>query len=379
MTQDLPPTLPKERGPTLWLLALAMGGCGLACYLTWLHYYVYGNTDYQKLTCDMSTRLDCGAVISSEWSEIQGVPIAAAAAGVMLGIAIVNIAFRGRFRANGVLVGAIASWLSLAASLVFLAIMLVSIQHWCIYCLALDAVITCLAVGYLFSWRRLQRRPGWWGTMAAVAIMLVSLSGTVWYTQRKLDSHWHQINARAIATILASQPRNTKLDFSLAPVTIDVYTDYSCPNCRKAINVIKKVASIYGDKVRIEYRRFPLDRSCNTWYSTTVYPTSCRAARVGIWARDAGRYDAVADELHAAGKSMENVLKKYEAMPEVQAGMEKAAVELSEELRQARQAGVSSVPTCFVNGHRFEGPRPLPVWRGVIDELLRRQAKGEKP
>src|SRR5262245_15252154 len=44
-----------------------------------------------------------------------------------------------------------------------------------------------------------------------------------------------------------------------APVTIVEFSDYQCPYCRQAEDVLARISAEYGERVRVIYRDFPLD------------------------------------------------------------------------------------------------------------------------
>lgn len=153
-----------------------------------------------------------------------------------------------------------------------------------------------------------------------------------------------------------------------APVTVVEFTDYQCPYCHRAQNVVDQLLSRYGGKLRFVHRDFPLDG----------HPGAVPAARAARCAGEQGRFWEYHHGLMTApGLLDEQDLKARAARLALQAGpfascvastRHDAAIRASFE--QGESLGVTGTPAYFVNGRMLSGARPLEDFTEVIDAEL---------
>ena len=77
-----------------------------------------------------------------------------------------------------------------------------------------------------------------------------------------------------------------------APVTIIEFSDFHCPYCKKVQPTLSRILSEYGDRVRLAYRDFPLDR---------LHPSARKAAEAARCSNDQGKFWEFHDKLYARG------------------------------------------------------------------------------
>jgi len=360
--------------PSRTLLWTCGTGLVLSLYLARMHYYLYGHATYHKFLCDVSALFDCSYVVSSPWSEVlPGIPVAGPAAGLFLGLLLLNVLFRGSQAGPGLAAGCLLSVAAVVVCLVYLGIMVLVIRHGCLLCLALDAIVLWTAGLYLWNFERWQvfRGTGLLEAIGGLALVAVCLAGTTMTLKLLLQRTLHQQVADMIAAIEYTTP--TPLPFaasSAAPVTLYVFSDLQCPACREGFGTLLKVQEIYGPKLHVVYKNYPLDWACNPHLPRASHPGSCAAARVAISAGLRGRYAAVAGQLIATSGDLAATLTRLEADPQIRAGLEPATAVLAADIQDGTTVGVERLPTYFLNGRKIEGPQPLPVWTAVLDELL---------
>jgi len=155
-----------------------------------------------------------------------------------------------------------------------------------------------------------------------------------------------------------------------APVTIIEYSDFQCPFCSRGAATLRAVAAKYGDRVRIEFRHFPLP----------VHPDAAKAAEAAMCASEQGMFWEMHDSLFAnqkAGFSRDS-LKRYAT----DVGLDRAqfdtcvdsgrhSSDVEKSVEAATRAGVSSTPTFFINGRYESGALPLEPFSAIVDEELR--------
>lgn len=139
-----------------------------------------------------------------------------------------------------------------------------------------------------------------------------------------------------------------------APVTIIEYSDYLCPYCQKAEEVVAKVLARHQGKVRFVHRDFLLGR-----------PRSMAVAKAALCAGEKGKFwEYRRDLLTTSGDWSDADLASRAVRLGVDARdfraclasdrHEKAVLSASEE---GQKLGVSGTPTFFVNGRRMTGVR----------------------
>ncbi len=143
-----------------------------------------------------------------------------------------------------------------------------------------------------------------------------------------------------------------------AKITLVEFADYQCPHCKDAGPVVKKLLEQYGEQVRLVFRDFPINQS---GISRTI-------AEAAVCADQQGMYWP----FHELAFSRQAYLKSVTAeMLATELGMNidalnsclktgKAQAQVAASADEARELGVSSTPTFFVNG------RPLPHSHGDL-------------
>jgi protein-disulfide isomerase len=161
-----------------------------------------------------------------------------------------------------------------------------------------------------------------------------------------------------------------------AKVTIVEYSDFECPFCSKAYQIIEtQVLKEYGDKVRLIYKNFPLS-NIHPWAGKAALATACarRQSADGFWKM----YDFWFQNQESI--TPENLKEKADSVI-TSAGLDVAAFDTcldagaAADLVKADQAeaealGVGSTPTFFVNGRKLEGAMPYEDFKTALDEAL---------
>jgi len=141
-----------------------------------------------------------------------------------------------------------------------------------------------------------------------------------------------------------------------AKVTIVEFSDFQCPYCTKANKTLKQLSAIYGDKIKIVYKHYPL---------TSIHPVAPKAAEASICAQNQGmdKFWALHDEMfdNARGLSLGIIKDQAKAL-----GLDvekfnscltsgKYASQVSADLKEGTSLGVASTPAFFINGRFIKG------------------------
>lgn len=176
------------------------------------------------------------------------------------------------------------------------------------------------------------------------------------------------------------RPKASPLDFKLdgepswgspdAPITVVEYADFQCYYCGKARERLSELKKIYGKKLRIVYKHFPLPNH------TEARP----AAEASMCVNEQGSdkfwkfYDIVYDNQKAwtkddfkdyAKKSGADVAKFEECF-----NSKKYAAHVDASLAEGQRLGINSTPSFFVNSQLVKGAQPIAEFREIIDESV---------
>src|SRR5262249_13602391 len=131
-----------------------------------------------------------------------------------------------------------------------------------------------------------------------------------------------------------------------APITLMEFSDFQCPACRRGVPAVKRLQQLYGDKLRLVFRDFPL----------AMHRYAAKAAEAGRCAGEQGHFWPMHDRLFAGTASLDVPdLKQHAAALGLDqrrfdecldSGRFEAAVR--RDVAAGRRAGVAGTPTFFV-------------------------------
>lgn len=142
-----------------------------------------------------------------------------------------------------------------------------------------------------------------------------------------------------------------------AEVVLVKHSDFQCPACAAAAPVVDSILETYGDQVRFEYKHFPL---------VSIHPLAIPAARATEAAGQQGEFFAMHDllfENQQAWSSAPNptaIFISYAEqigldVPTFRRHMSASLIDdhVQAEFNVARELGLSSTPTFFLNGEQL--------------------------
>lgn len=376
---------------TLPVLALAVAGLGVSIWIQAIHSRLSADVDYASF-CNVNATINCDVVLSSPYASFLGWSVAAWAIVYYL----VVIAF-----AAGAMVSARASGRQTVATSIFvlaiwgllfsvyMALVAFAVLHTvCLMCSALYLVSIGLFVA---AWRlrsvfrTMGRRHS--GARPPQDRLVLLLSGAAVVALIAIGS-WEAFGrgARAVdATDVArlrpqfyrwyfEQPlvadppdggRNSR-GSQQAPVTIVEFSDFQCSHCAALHQSLDDVVHRMGGKVRVVFRHFPLDRSCNPNVPTHVHPSACLAAVAAECAGDQGKFWPYHNLLFANqdALSREFLIRYAERLGIDVArftaclGSAEAQGRVRQDTEEGTRLGLDSTPTLFINGRTIKGALP---------------------
>jgi protein-disulfide isomerase len=153
-----------------------------------------------------------------------------------------------------------------------------------------------------------------------------------------------------------------------AKVTIVEFSDFQCPYCSRAAEVVHKIRERYGDKVRFVFRQFPLP----------MHQEAFLAAEAALVAHQQGKFWEFHDLLFANQRELgRDALEKYAKqinmnVPELERALDARAQKsrVDADLSLGEGVFVQGTPTVFINGKRVPNPTEFEPVAKMIDEAL---------
>lgn len=172
------------------------------------------------------------------------------------------------------------------------------------------------------------------------------------------------LRPKTVEVGLGSRPALGKAD---AAITIVEFSDYECPFCKRAEPTVAEVRKLYGDKVRIAYRDYPLPFHQNARPASEA--AHCAAEQGKFWEyheKLMATDDLTADSFKALAKTTGLDEKKFAEC----IAADRFAAEIDKDMADGEAAGVKGTPAFFINGRMIDGAQPLEKFQEIIDEEL---------
>lgn len=153
-----------------------------------------------------------------------------------------------------------------------------------------------------------------------------------------------------------------------APVQVVLFSDFQCPYCKEAKNLVEKIVAVYGEKVRVVFRDYPLQS----------HEKAFKAAEAGHCADQQGKFWEMhdlmftnQDKLAPEGlKSLARQIGLDGAKFDACLDGGSMAETVKNHFQAGEDAGVDATPAFFINGRPVAGAVPFEELRKVIDKEL---------
>lgn len=151
-------------------------------------------------------------------------------------------------------------------------------------------------------------------------------------------------------------------------LVIEEFTDYRCPRCRTAHRKVRRLLSMFPDRIRIVYRHLPMDPTCNDTAEKPFHDRACELARIAVCAGRQGRFWEAHDfllqnaEFVCGSKRCAAAVARRLDLDEdaFDCCMKNPATEaaVAGDLADARELGIRLTPTYRVAGRLYEKALP---------------------
>ena len=366
-------------------VVIALAGLALAASLSWLHLEIEASGGTYTSFCNVNQTVNCDRVLASSFAKLLGVPVANLA---LLAYGALALAMLAAARSSGL---SRERFLRLAAfgaigAVIYSAYMaLVSffvLETLCLMCSGLYLVALSLLGVIAATAARLSAASGRPPiTAAAVATATVAslvgvgavaalswpvtidrgLSAEEIRTDRAAFYQW--FTELPVERVPATTERGNAAGVADAPVTIVEFFDFECGFCKRNHELLKDLLERRPGEVRVVYRHFPLDPSCNEAIPAPIHARACRAAEAAECAGRQGRFSDMADAMFQRQRQLfesnlariaENLGLNMDDFRRCMAESE-ALEDVIDDCREGQRLEIASTPTMFFNGRRIEG------------------------
>jgi protein-disulfide isomerase len=203
---------------------------------------------------------------------------------------------------------------------------------------------------------------------------------------KQLSSHMTEVITELKNMEQANQPLSPELRAALvrdpaatfgpanAKVEIVQFSDFQCPYCAKAADVVHQIKAKYGDRVKFVFRQFPL----------TMHPRARDAAEAALAAGSQGKFWEFHDLLFKNQQQLgrANLEEHAKAAGLDVAAFKKALDEhkygpaIDADLKLGADVKVQGTPSMFVNGARVSDPASFAPVAEMIESALSGQTPG---
>ncbi|GBF49941.1 vitamin K epoxide reductase family protein [Leptospira ryugenii] len=170
-----------------------------------------------------------------------------------------------------------------------------------------------------------------------------------------------------------------------APIVIVKFADFNCGHCMHTSHILQKVLAEYDGMVRVIYKNFPLDGSCNRLVGEPrPGATSCIAAAAAICANKQGKFEAMYHGLyentekgvaHTASSVLNLASLNGINTAQLKSCMSSSETQnlLNKEIDSAEKLDIKATPSLFINDKRIESGTPNPEFlKALIERLIKK-------
>lgn len=341
--------------------------------------------------CKPSARINCDYVLASRWAKIGPLPSAAVGLVYFLSlgswftfVGLPNAAGRRWHRVPMLLcaVGMIAS--------AYFVIVMSSLPVWCTWCLGVHGVNAVLCVVCIMAAQpagaAVAEQPAYpsaaraWGVIGGTAGASLLMASLIFGFQMQVTARRFQLehlkatnnadyilwrHSQSSRHEIALRPNEFAIGRADAPHVVVAYTDFECSACAGFHRYAARLTNLFPDAVRIVFRHFPLDRTCNSHSAESMHVFACEAARaaeaarsVGSWENTYRYHQLVFDN---AARLAERPYSEFALAANLNPAKWDAAFkgedvsnQITADVESAHSLGVEGTPAIFLDGRRLE-------------------------
>jgi len=373
---------------SLLVIALAVLGIGVSVAIDRIHDRLALDHSYTSF-CNVNSSVNCDVVLGSRYALLFGVPVSRwailfyAASIALAGAVMRTSSATARTALSNLLVVQQIWGVLFSAYLAYIAVAV--LQTVCLMCgaLYLIGIGLFVAAWWLRSGVRVVGRRQRQNTArvdrlvllgAAVAIALLvviggweALGGSYQRASNAADiarlrPEFYQWFLKQPVLTLPADGANSFGD-TQARVTVVEFSDFECAHCLKFHEAVERVMRGSGDDVRVVFRHFPLDASCNPKVPSRVHQQACLAADAAECAAEQGKFweyhNVLFDNQQELGREFLIAYAERLGLDGQRfatcLGSNETRARVERDARLGAELGIDSTPTVFINGRMIKG------------------------
>lgn len=175
------------------------------------------------------------------------------------------------------------------------------------------------------------------------------------------------------ATLLASARRPSRGPAD-APVVIHVFSDFQCPFCKKAEEVVAALEDKYTDRIRIVWHHLPLPFHADARLAAHAAEEAfAQGGNASFWKMHAALFNLTGEAVDLSRPALETYAQRTGLDLErfrkaLDARSHEEAIVTDEEL--ADRLSIRATPTFLVGTYLVRGAQPLTSFERVVDRVL---------
>ncbi len=380
LAKELPKELIQVRKSMLWILGILSIGVLDSIWLLFLHIY-YGAL---SSVCAMGSKINCEVLQFHRFSQWLNIPVPVFSLLFYLFAVLVatwTLKKADKHAVRPYVYLWLLSWLSIGITGYFGYVSAFVLRTLCPFCAVLYLVNILFWFfsrkmmhtlnqpwGYLISkdLRSNYKSPWAWGPLVGSLVVLIP-SHFIFKQQGKLSGIQFNLVGEEARTLGSSE----------ASVVIIGFSDFQCPHCKIAAEVLKQLKEETHSKVRIVYKFYPLDPSCNAQVQWGKHKYACQAAQAAYCASVQERFWTYHDLLFENQEKLQES-QLYELAKRAELNIPafdlclhdgRAKSEVLKDIKDGNGVGIEGTPTIFINGKKYSGPITVSGLKEAINSL----------
>ncbi len=297
--------------------------------------------------------------------------------------------------------------LGVLMSLDYVRVMAVVLRQWCGGCLAVHAINGAILVVTIAAWpwgaksatplphpsNRLLGATLAAGVLAALAQFGFALFFLTALPAKRVAEAYERVTTDP-EYVLWNYRRQPILDIPAdwrgpvlgdpnAPHMLVVFTDFTCPRCKRLHGEVESVVAKFAGRLRVFYRNFPLDPACNPHpkWARGGHRGACDAALAFELSRALATDSAArrVAELFEAPQSTPELTNTSGVGAEREKATALARVQADIELGASLGLNEVGTPVAYLDGRRFDGWQSAAAWDALLGAPTSRPADANTP
>lgn len=172
-----------------------------------------------------------------------------------------------------------------------------------------------------------------------------------------------------------SQLDHVKGNASSTVVLIE-YSDFQCPACRTYYPIMRELVQIYGDKIALVYRHYPL-KQIHINADPAAWSAEAAGKQGKFWEMHDLLFEKQAEWSSASASALAKIFSDYAILLGIDkekflADFDSREVKdfVNSQMQSAQKAGFNSTPTFVLNGKKIENLRGLEAFKLLIDKAM---------